>query len=97
MHVQTVTQIQSQECVGHIKQHFMTASPVTYVKCCVMLYQTFGDLDLGAIWRTTTFKYVYLASNELTKTSVGLSTSNIYVLRENSSLNPDSHVGYIYH
>ena len=37
---QTQTQVKSQEIYGHIKQHFMTTSPLTYVtkaiqKCCI--------------------------------------------------------------
>ena len=46
---QILAQINSQECIGHIKQHFMTTSPVIYVtnviqnsvKCCMKNWMHF--------------------------------------------------------
>ena len=59
---QTVSQMKSQEIIGHIKQHFMTTSPLTYVtngiqdfvKCCI---KRWVHLDLQ---HTTCFLVVYI-------------------------------------
>ena len=50
---QTLAQIKSQDLTGHIKQHFMTTSLLTYVTNGIqdfykMLYQ-----KLGALWPST--------------------------------------------
>ena len=49
---QILAQIKLQECIGHIKLHFMTTSPVTYVingiqdvvKYCIYQIKLFGSL-----------------------------------------------------
>ena len=40
--IQIPPQIKSQEFISHIKQHFMTTSPVTYVTNGEKLYQKLG-------------------------------------------------------
>ena len=50
---QTLSEIKSQEIIGHIKQHFMTTSPLTYVTNDIqdfvkILYKSWVHLDLRA-------------------------------------------------
>ena len=65
---QTLAQIKSQEYIGHIKQHFTTASSLTYVTNCIQ----WGFLRKGKeMFYLTThwthFIYGYIASDHMVK------------------------------